>query len=74
MAHNKYLLEVFWSDEDDGYIAIAPDLPGCCAFGDTPIEAIEEMSDAISAWMQAWTAMGRKPPEPTSKPRQAMAA
>ena len=74
MTVNKYLIEIFWSDEDNGYIAIAPDLPGCSAFGDTPIEAIQEMNDAISAWMQAWTAMGRKPPEHMSKPRLAMAA
>ncbi|MDP3878433.1 MAG: type II toxin-antitoxin system HicB family antitoxin [Methylobacter sp.] len=74
MASNKYLIEVFWSDEDDGYISIAPDLPGCNAFGDTPIEAIQEINDAISAWLQAWTAMGQEPPEPASKPRPAMAA
>jgi len=37
---HKYLIEVFWSDEDGGYIAIAPDLPGGSAFGDTPTEAI----------------------------------
>ncbi|MFU8789626.1 MAG: type II toxin-antitoxin system HicB family antitoxin [Methylobacter sp.] len=74
MATNRYLIEVFWSDEDNGYIAIAPDLPDCSAFGDTPIEAIQEMNDAISAWMQAWTAMGRELPEPASKPRPAMAA
>ena len=30
----KYLVEVFWSDDDEGYIAVVPDLPGCSAFGD----------------------------------------
>jgi predicted RNase H-like HicB family nuclease len=74
MANNKYLLEVFWSDEDDGYIAIAPDLPGCSAFGDTPVEAIEEMNDAVDAWLEAWVAMGREFPKPISKPQLAMAA
>jgi predicted RNase H-like HicB family nuclease len=29
----KYLVEVFWSEEDQGYIAIVPDLPGCSAWG-----------------------------------------
>jgi len=28
---NKYLIEIFWSEEDEGYIAVAPDLPGCNA-------------------------------------------
>jgi len=74
MANNKYLLEVFWSDEDDGYIVIAPDLPGCCAFGDTPTEAIAEMNDAVSAWLDAWVAMGRELPKPISRPQLAMAA
>ena len=74
MVNNKYLLEVFWSDEDEGYIAIAPDLPNCSAFGETPVEAIQEMNDAVSAWIEAWTAMGRELPKPSSKPRQAIAA
>jgi hypothetical protein len=30
-----YLVEVFWSDDDQGYIAVVPDLPGCSAFGDS---------------------------------------
>ena len=38
----KYLVEVFWSDEDDGYTAVVPDLPGCSAFGRTPEEAVRE--------------------------------
>jgi len=32
----KYLVEAFWSDDDEGYIAVVPDLPGCSAFGMTP--------------------------------------
>jgi predicted RNase H-like HicB family nuclease len=32
----KYLVEVFWSDGDQGYIAVVPDLPGCSAWGSTP--------------------------------------
>jgi len=58
------LIEVFWSDEDGGYIAIAPDLPGCSAFGDTPTEAIQEMEDAMASWLQAWVSLGRTLPAP----------
>lgn len=40
-------IKVFWSDEDDSYIAIAPDIPGCSAAGDTEAEAIKEIYVAI---------------------------
>lgn len=49
----EYLVELFWSDADEGYIAIAPDLPGCSAFGETPEEAVHEMQDAMLSWLGA---------------------
>ena len=58
----KYLVEVFWSDADEGYIAIAPDLPSCSAFGDTPEEAVHEMHDAMLSWLEACANMGRPLP------------
>lgn len=66
-----YLIEVFCSPEDEGFIAVAPDLPGCSAFGDTATEALREMEDAMQSWLQACQAMGRPLPEPTVKARQA---
>jgi antitoxin HicB len=68
---HKYLIEVFWSEEDAGYIAIAPDLPGCSAFGETPIEAVQEISDAMESWLQACTSMGRPWPDPLAQPQKA---
>ena len=68
---HRYLIEVFWNDEDGGYIAIAPDLPGCSAYGDTPTEAIQEMEDAMASWLQAWASLGRPLPEPKAMPQQA---
>jgi predicted RNase H-like HicB family nuclease len=67
----KYLVEVFWSDDEEGYIAVVPDLPGCSAFGRTPEEAVREISDAIEAWTAACRASGEPVPEPTTKARQA---
>lgn len=64
----KFLVEVFWSDEDAGYIAVAPDLPGCSAFGDTPEEAMHEMQDAMASWLEACSGMGRPCPDPPAKP------
>jgi len=66
----KYPIEVFWSDEDAGYIAVAPDLPGCNAFGDTPLDAMREMQDAMKSWLQAWLSLGRDLPEPKALPHQ----
>lgn len=34
-AMRKYTIGIFYSDEDEGYIAVVPELPGCSAFGDT---------------------------------------
>ena len=69
----EYLVEVFWSDADEGFIAIAPDLPGCSAFGETPEEAVHEMQDAMLSWLQACQNMGRPLPEPLTKPQRAAA-
>jgi antitoxin HicB len=67
----KYLIEVFWSDEDQGYIAVVPDLPGCSAWGAKPEEAIREIQDAQAAWIEACAKAGDPVPEPLAKPREA---
>ena len=67
----RYLVEVFWSDEDEGYIALVPDLPGCSAFGETPEAAVREVQDAAAAWIEACRAAGDAVPEPRTKARRA---
>jgi len=64
----KYPASVFWSDEDGGFIAIAPDLPGCSAFGKTQSDALAELVDAITGWVEAARAVGNPVPEPSPKP------
>lgn len=61
----RYPAEVFWSEEDEGYIAIAPDLEGASAWGATEAEALAELRIAIEAWMEAALAAGNHIPEPT---------
>lgn len=61
----KYPVEVFWSDEDEGYIATFPDLPGCSAWGATEAKVITQAHDASAAWIKAAKAAGRAIPEPT---------
>lgn len=60
-----YLSEVFWSDEDEGFIALAPDLPGCSAFGATREEAERELQDAILAWIASALSVGNQIPAPS---------
>ncbi|WGJ15188.1 type II toxin-antitoxin system HicB family antitoxin [Methylocapsa sp. D3K7] len=44
-------MRVFRSSEDDGYVAVAPDLPGCSAFGKTWPEALTELQGAMISWI-----------------------
>ena len=48
----KYTIEIFYSEEDEGYIAVVPELPGCSAFGETPEEALKEVKIAIELWIK----------------------
>lgn len=60
---NRYPLNIFWSAEDKGFIAEAPDLPGCSAWGATEADAAREAQDAIAAWLQAAKAAKHKIPK-----------
>lgn len=61
----KYPIEVHYSEEDGGFIALARDLPGCSAFGKTQAKAVAEMHHAIQAWQAAATAANNPVPEPS---------
>jgi predicted RNase H-like HicB family nuclease len=66
-TERQYPKEVFWSEEDEGYIAIAPDLNGCSAFGVSEAEALRELDDAIATWILAAKAANNPIPAPTDK-------
>jgi predicted RNase H-like HicB family nuclease len=66
----RYPKQVFWSDEDEGYIAIAPDLPGSSAFGESESEALRELDDAITGWIAAAKAIGNPVPPPSTPGKQ----
>jgi len=66
----KYPKQVFWSDEDEGYIAIAPDLPGSSAFGESEAEALRELDDVIAGWIAAAKAIGNAVPPPSTPSKQ----
>ncbi|MDQ3397046.1 MAG: type II toxin-antitoxin system HicB family antitoxin [Deinococcota bacterium] len=63
-----YHIDIFYSDEDEGYIADIPDLVMCSAFGATPAEALAELERAKQAWLEAAKAEGKPIPEPRYKP------
>jgi predicted RNase H-like HicB family nuclease len=63
-----YHINVFYSEEDEGYIADIPDLKFCSAFGDTPEEAVPEVTIAKAAWIEAAKASGKTIPEPKYRP------
>jgi predicted RNase H-like HicB family nuclease len=65
-ALSKYPKQVFWSDEDEGFVAVVPDLPGCSAIGDTEADALTELESAIAAWIDAATSVGNKVPAPSN--------
>jgi len=64
-------IKVFWSDEDEGFIAIVPDLPGCSAWGASEAEAITELQDAIQAYVQSKAKSKEKEGKLMNKQREA---
>lgn len=63
-----YRINLFSSEEDEGWIADIPDLSMCSAFGDTPAEALAELEVAKAAWIEAALKNGRPIPEPRYRP------
>lgn len=61
-------INIFFSDEDRGYIADIPDLPHCSAFGESPEQALAEVLKAKAAWIKAARAEGKPVPRPSFKP------
>jgi len=64
---HKYAIEIFYSEEDEGYIAIVPELPGCSALGETEEEALEEIKVAIDLWIETGKKEGREISKPMGR-------
>ncbi len=63
-----YHINIFYSEEDGGYIADIPDLAHCSAFGETPEEALEQALIAKKAWLEAAKQEGKATPKPKYRP------
>ena len=63
-----YHINVFYSEEDGGYIADIPDLVACSAFGATAHEAVAAVEEAKQAWLDTAKAEGKPIPLPRYRP------
>jgi antitoxin HicB len=61
------VVEPLSQDDGGGFVATVPDLPGCMSDGETPAEALENVQDAIAAWIEAAHDLGHNVPLPTRK-------
>ena len=63
-----YHINIFYSEEDDCYVADIPDLKYCSAFGDTPQQALRQVQRAKEAWLAAAKELRKPIPKPSFRP------
>lgn len=61
---HKYEIILYWSDEDQVFIAEVPELPGCIAHGDTQESALAHANEAIQLWIDTAKGFGHPTPQP----------
>lgn len=70
MANDRrYEIIIYWSDEDQAFIAEVPELSGCAADGSTYQEAVTHAQAAIDEWIETAASLGRKIPTPQGRLR-----
>lgn len=67
----KYEVVIWWSEEDQAYLAEVPELPGCMADGKTHAELLKNLDDVVRLWMDAARRQGHSIPEPKGRLRYA---
>ena len=63
-ATHEYEILVYRDNESNLYVGGAPELAGCMAHGKTPVEAVQNISDAIELWLETSREFGDQIPEP----------
>jgi len=66
-VENRYEVIIFWSDEDDAFVADVPELPGCMAHGSTHEEALRNAQEAMALWLESAIELGRSIPHPKGR-------
>lgn len=61
---HKYEIILYWSNEDQAFVAEVPELPGCMAHGDTQEAALANANEAIALWIETAREFGDRVPEP----------
>lgn len=61
----RVIIEPLSEADGGGFLASVPDLPGCLSDGETPEEALRHIREAIAAWIEEATALGRPVPRPS---------
>ncbi|AKS41178.1 type II toxin-antitoxin system HicB family antitoxin [Wenzhouxiangella marina] len=64
---HRYAIIIFWSDEDDAFIADVLELPGCQAHGSSQAEALTKAQQAIDLWLDTAREFGDPIPEPKGR-------
>ena len=65
---NVYYINIFFSEEDGGFIVDIPDLKFCSAFGETPEKALQEVLVAQKLWLESAEQLGKAIPQPKYRP------
>ena len=63
----KYKIIIYWSEEDQSYIAEVPELAGCMADGSSYQEAVNNAEQVIAEWIETALELGRYIPEPKGR-------
>jgi predicted RNase H-like HicB family nuclease len=69
--HYKIIIEPLSDEDGGGFVATVPDLPGCMSDGETELEAIQNVQDAIACWIEAAQENDRPVPAPSTYRRTA---
>jgi len=64
---SRYEVIIYWSGEDNAYIAEVPELPGCMADGSTYQDALAKAEVVIQEWIETAKELGRPIPEPKGR-------
>ncbi len=64
---SKYEIIIYWSEEDQAFIAEVPELPGCAADGKTYKEALSNVETVIREWIETAKELGRPIPKPKGR-------
>jgi predicted RNase H-like HicB family nuclease len=63
----RYEVIIYWSAEDEAFIAEVPELPGCAADGPTYEKALANVQGIVAEWIETAKELGRAVPEPRGR-------